>query len=118
MTSLGLSEIEELRNDLNCREGLLIDFDYADWLVELASTENKVEEELDTGSDTGSGGEEPDCDGDSEVISPLQSFGARTVCFFFQLHVSVRCSQVYRGLLLLLQLSCSSKVAPTVSPTI
>lgn len=113
MTSLGLSEIEELRNDLNCREGLLIDFDYADWLVELASTENKVEEE----SDTGSGGEEPDCNGDSEVISP-PSFGARTVCFFFQLHVSVRCSQVYRGLLLLLQLSCSSKVAPTVSPTI
>ena len=29
MDQLGLSDIEFLRNSLNCREGLLIDFDYA-----------------------------------------------------------------------------------------
>lgn len=29
MDQLGLSDIESLRNSLNCREGLLIDFDYA-----------------------------------------------------------------------------------------
>ena len=29
MNDLGLSEIEDLRNSLGCREGLLIDFDYA-----------------------------------------------------------------------------------------
>jgi serine/threonine protein kinase len=29
MDQLGLSNIESLRNSLNCREGLLIDFDYA-----------------------------------------------------------------------------------------
>lgn len=28
MQELGLSEIEEIRKRLNCREGLLIDFDY------------------------------------------------------------------------------------------
>jgi hypothetical protein len=29
MQDLGLSEIEDLRKRLGCREGLLIDFDYA-----------------------------------------------------------------------------------------
>ena len=32
MRELGLSEIESLRRDLGCREGLLIDFDYASLL--------------------------------------------------------------------------------------
>ena len=35
---LGLSEIESLRNSLNCREGLLIDFDYAASLQPNAGT--------------------------------------------------------------------------------
>lgn len=33
MQEHGLSEIEELRKRLNCREGLLIDFDYGAALV-------------------------------------------------------------------------------------
>jgi serine/threonine protein kinase len=45
MDKLGLSEIEKLRTRLNCREGLLIDFDYAAVLVEEsnASEEKKSE---------------------------------------------------------------------------
>jgi serine/threonine protein kinase len=35
IAKLGLSEIDELRKELGCREGLLIDFDYASTLVEL-----------------------------------------------------------------------------------
>jgi serine/threonine protein kinase len=38
MDKLGLSEIESLRNSLNCREGLLIDFDYASSLEPNAET--------------------------------------------------------------------------------
>jgi serine/threonine protein kinase len=38
MDELGLSEIESLRNSLNCREGLLIDFDYASSLELNAET--------------------------------------------------------------------------------
>lgn len=38
MDELGLSEIESLRNSLNCREGLLIDFDYASSLEPNAET--------------------------------------------------------------------------------
>jgi serine/threonine protein kinase len=35
MALLGLSEIDKLRKQLGCREGLLIDFDYVSPLVEL-----------------------------------------------------------------------------------
>jgi hypothetical protein len=35
MDSLNLGEIEKLRNDLQCREGLLIDFDYGLMLADL-----------------------------------------------------------------------------------
>jgi hypothetical protein len=37
MDHLGLSKIESLRNELKCREGLLIDFDYATALSVLES---------------------------------------------------------------------------------
>jgi hypothetical protein len=45
MKDLGLSEIEELRKRLNCREGLLIDFDYCAFLAgEKSASENSGRE--------------------------------------------------------------------------
>jgi hypothetical protein len=93
MDQLGLSEIEDLRNELNCREGLLIDFDYGDLLIQLdsnlakaepnwpdhANTENEVEEKE---SDEEESDEETDKKMDSEVFFPPTFFGARTVRFF------------------------------------
>ena len=38
MSGLGLSEIEDLQDRLNCRKGLLIDFDYASFLVPETTT--------------------------------------------------------------------------------
>jgi serine/threonine protein kinase len=52
MMLLGLSEIEELREELRCREGLLIDFDYgaalADLETQMAEPEN-AERDLEDG---------------------------------------------------------------------
>jgi serine/threonine protein kinase len=42
MEQLGLSEIEKLRKDLKCREGLLIDFDYGAVLAELENEMAKL----------------------------------------------------------------------------
>jgi serine/threonine protein kinase len=45
MNRLGLSEVEELRKRLGCREGLLIDFDYAASLIgEPTTSEEKTGE--------------------------------------------------------------------------
>ena len=48
MQRLGLSEIEKLRKSLDCREGLLIDFDYGTSLTgePTASEETKKEEKV------------------------------------------------------------------------
>ena len=52
MQDLGLSEIEKLRKQLNCREGLLIDFDYGAALVgeqlEMNSGEMQTEGALNS----------------------------------------------------------------------
>jgi hypothetical protein len=86
MDLLGLSEIESLRNELKCREGLLIDFDYGAALsfleskLALAGSEHKLdgvkmnmqqEEGKGKGIDKGVplGGPTPDAS------------GTRTVCF-------------------------------------
>lgn len=51
MRELGLLEIEDLRKQLNCREGLLIDFDYGASLIEeqvvMNSGEMQTEAALD-----------------------------------------------------------------------
>ena len=52
MQELGLSEIEELRKRLNCREGLLIDFDYA---AALAGEKIASDEETNSGENQGEG---------------------------------------------------------------
>ena len=40
MESLGLSDIEKLRKDLKCREGLLIDFDYGALISDITNQEH------------------------------------------------------------------------------
>jgi serine/threonine protein kinase len=55
MHEFGLSEIDELRKQLNCREGLLIDFDYGATLAasgEKTASDEK-EEETDSGKKQG-----------------------------------------------------------------
>jgi hypothetical protein len=102
MNLLGLSEIESLRNELKCREGLLIDFDYG---AVLSFVESKLalvgsEDKLDglemnvTEAQLGKGKEKQgDCgkgDGvnaasgsrtDAQDPIPPKASGARTVCF-------------------------------------
>jgi hypothetical protein len=113
MEALDLSEIEKLRNELKCREGLLIDFDYADFLVEPDTGESS-EEELDYVSNYESDDYEVVAENNSDPLP----FGARTVCFFFNFTILHVAHELYRGLLLLLQSSCSSMAPPTASLTI
>lgn len=92
MEKLGLSEIEDLRNELNCREGLLIDFDYADSLIQLDSNmvvaepnwtdHTKPEKEVEENeSDKEESDKETNNKTDSKVFLPPTVYGARTVCF-------------------------------------
>ena len=70
MQHLGLSEIEELRKRLNCRERLLIDFDYGAALAreQTASDEGKKNRE----------GKQKEGSQISDSVRPKPS-GARTV---------------------------------------
>jgi serine/threonine protein kinase len=74
--ALELSDIEELRKEMNCREGLLIDFDYAASMPEETSPEE------------GGAGDEVVLEGGDAVPTstpngccPPNPSGARTVCF-------------------------------------
>lgn len=76
MDGHGLSDIEKLRKRLNCREGLLIDFDYAASLAEEKSASNERENETDSAS--------AENQGDSAALQPshagnFKPSGARTV---------------------------------------
>lgn len=70
MQELGLSEIEELRMQLKCREGLLIDFDYGAVLAGLAAGEKTNSDEREKETDSG--------ERQGEVLQTSHS-GARTV---------------------------------------
>lgn len=108
MAQLGLSEIDVLRKKLGCREGLLIDFDYASSLVESitlpgpetghngsgAGQDQENQEDQEDSEDQGDQedqGQDADGDEDEEgeettVVrphpnKPLKISGARTVSF-------------------------------------
>ena len=105
MTELGLSDIETLRRKLGCREGLLIDFDYASFLDSKTETgqavinnaASNVNESLGGSQRKSQGDIQGSSQGDSnedfEVVDSdsgtvIQSFvrkfsGARTVCCFY-----------------------------------
>jgi serine/threonine protein kinase len=70
MEQLGLSEIEEIRKRLNCREGLLIDFDYAS---ALAGEQTFLDEEETNSGETQREGSQ------SSDSSHFKPSGARTV---------------------------------------
>jgi hypothetical protein len=102
MALLGLQEIDELREELKCREGLFIDFDYAAALVDLEvqidevqnvepQSENEEEEEEeeeevvvvveDNEGDGDEQEEEPHIIETSGVAPAPDPSGARTVHF-------------------------------------
>jgi hypothetical protein len=60
MQQLGLSEIEKQRKRLNCREGLLIDFDYG---TVLAGEQTASDEE-----ETNSGEKQEECSQTSDLV--------------------------------------------------
>ena len=68
MQQFGLSEIEELRKRLKCREGLLIDFDYGAVLAREQTASNEEETRNE---------EEGSQASDSNTFKPS---GTRTVC--------------------------------------
>jgi hypothetical protein len=87
----GLSEIEELRRLTRCREGLLIDYDYATFLADVGSAneETTVEgESEDLGKDKPSQGNN---------LDPRQNpSGGRTVSLFFDTYLYLlRCLAGY-----------------------
>ena len=81
MASLGLSDISELRRDLKCREGLLIDFDYG------ASLSNPEDSGAEIGARKTTEGDTNDKMVLEDKKHPPRTFphqvpsGSRTVCF-------------------------------------
>ena len=78
MGQLGLSEIEKHRNDLGCREGLLIDYDYGAELLEQVAVDDEKRKGKEKEMAEGPGG--PDALSNSKPQAKVS--GGRTVSLF------------------------------------
>jgi serine/threonine protein kinase len=99
MDELGLSQIDDFRRQVNCREGLLIDFDYASLLDPKKTTDQATASTVDEslGESSRQVSSEVSSEGDFEVvdddnnsktvIQPIANLnkvsGTRTVSYFY-----------------------------------
>ena len=89
---LGLSEIEKLREELNCREGLLIDFDYATTTPDATNQVERDSEDCEGGSGERvvlEGADAASTSSSNSCHAPEPS-GVRTVWFFLTLRPFLR----------------------------